>query len=183
MGWRSKFVVLCLCLSKLSDGFLIFCLGFCGLWRSSRQENKGLDRMPVHTLQTIPQEPEETPFSGLLQGLARAFADGCCPSRAHACATIGRRSTTSSSRTRGAALSSSATIGSTSRSTATRRTSGAPSGTKLWEIESRACARMRTRGPGRRRRADDDAPSWGISIRYIGNNKPEVQKKLSKGYI
>ena len=26
--------------------------------------------MPVHTLQTIPQEPEETPFSGLLQGLA-----------------------------------------------------------------------------------------------------------------
>ena len=26
--------------------------------------------MPIHTLQTIPQEPEETPFSGLLQGLA-----------------------------------------------------------------------------------------------------------------
>ncbi len=26
--------------------------------------------MPIHTLQTIPHEPEETPFSGLLQGLA-----------------------------------------------------------------------------------------------------------------
>ena len=26
--------------------------------------------MPIHTLQTIPQEPEETPLSGLLQGLA-----------------------------------------------------------------------------------------------------------------
>ena len=26
--------------------------------------------MPIHTLQTIPQEPEETPISGLLQGLA-----------------------------------------------------------------------------------------------------------------
>ena len=26
--------------------------------------------MPIRTLQTIPQEPEETPFSGLLQGLA-----------------------------------------------------------------------------------------------------------------
>ena len=34
-------------------------------------------------------------------------------------------------------------------------------------------------------------PTWqrleelraGASIRYIGNNKPEVQKKLSKGYI
>ena len=26
--------------------------------------------MPIHTLQTTPQAPEETPFSGLLQGLA-----------------------------------------------------------------------------------------------------------------
>ena len=26
--------------------------------------------MPIQTLRTIPQEPEETPFSGLLQGLA-----------------------------------------------------------------------------------------------------------------
>ena len=69
------------------------------------------------------------------------------------------------------------------RYTATRRTSGAPSGTRRYETGSRASAPTRTRGPGRRRRADDDAPSWGISIRYIGNNKPEVQKKLSKGYI
>ena len=107
------------------------------------KSSKGLSTWRKKATQVCPAFPRRR---------ARAFADGCCPSRAHACATIGRRSTTSSSRTRGAALSSSATIGSTSRSTATRRTSGAPSGTKLWEIESRACARMRTRGPGRRRR-------------------------------
>ena len=114
---------------------------------------------------------------------ARGFDEGCYHSRAPACGTIEGRSTTSSSRTRGAARCSSATIGWTWLYIETRRRSGAPSGTKLWEIGSRASAPTRMRGPGRRRRADDDAPSWGISIRYIGNNKPEVQKKLSKGYI
>ena len=114
---------------------------------------------------------------------ARGFDGGCCPSRARACGTTGRRSTTSSSRTRGAARCSSATIGSTWRYTATRRTSGAPSGTRRYETGSRASAPTRTRGPGRRRRVstsrDRHVPPTHRRSDGVKNNHEHAKRATS----